>query len=67
MQPMVRRALKTKDTLKIFLHITQHRLIPIDHDFTGHYWFISKKSTSTSENLLSRARNLDLTTKAIRA
>ena len=61
MQPMVRRALKTKDTLKIFLHITQHRLIPIDHDFTGHYWFISKKSTSTSENLFVRASYLDLT------
>ena len=61
MQPMVRRALKTKDTLKIFLHITQHRLIPINHDFTGHYWFISKKSTSTSENLLARTSYLDLT------
>ena len=65
MQPMVRRALKTKDTLKIFLHITQHRLIPINHDFTGHYWFISKKSTSTSENLLARASYLDLTSRQL--
>jgi hypothetical protein len=65
MQPMVRRALKTKDTLKIFLHITQHHLIPINHDFIGHYWFISKKSTSTSENLLARASYLDFTIKQL--
>jgi hypothetical protein len=58
MQPMVKRALKTKETLKIFLVIT-HTLPICNALFLDRGIF--KKSTSKSENLLAHAIYLYLT------